>query len=416
MWAGFALILLVIALPYPVSTIMPLPLAVAVALAMALLGMTFSRSSAPVRIPLLLAVVVVPALWGISAIMESILGLDSFGGAFLYFLLFPMSVALGMLIVGRGLHEQFLAMFRVTTYILALISIVERGFGRSIFGYFDFAQDDVLRSTAGQFHPIVLGVLLVCGMATCVQIEGTVRRALALVFLLAGIAVTDSLGPLVFGLVIGLAVIFPQLLRISRWTTVVVLVATAIMVVLSSTVWSTEIVGTTVDQYSDGYRSALYAMLPDLLSRAPLGYGPSGLPAGAWLIYSEYLGVRDVSMTVDAEPVLLASEWGFIGVISFASVAWLGGRSIYRGYSTAGLTLLALTFNGLTVALHAWLNLALLWGILIGIAAWGVHTNRRSGHSDFSADLNRLDRRGAVGPRPAVALRSSLTNRDSERM
>ncbi|MEJ3404891.1 hypothetical protein WDJ51_09105 [Rathayibacter sp. YIM 133350] len=377
-WIGYFVLLAVVAVPYPIGQLLPLPVAIALATFIYLIGISFSAVGGAFSRPLLLSLLGGPALWAVALLMQQVLGLSAFGGAFLYFFVVPLGILAGIETARNGLVPSFLSAFRITAAILALLATIEFAMRRSAFGYETFLQNDVIRATAGQFHPIILGVILTAAIGASAELVSRRLKVALIALLFIGIVTTGSLGPIVVGAVIAVFAIFPGIRKTSRWTTLAVAAFALAGGFLSTTVWSTDISGGTVDEYSSGYRTAVYALLPNILRSAPFGYGPSGLPPGSWLIYSQYLGIRDVSVTVDAEPVLLAAEWGFLGLIAFSIVLWVSGRALYRGFAALSLTLVGLTLNGLTVALHAWLNLSIFWMILIGMAVWAVFQARHS--------------------------------------
>jgi hypothetical protein len=116
------------------------------------------------------------------------------------------------------------------------------------------------------------------------------------------------------------------------------------------------------------YRSVLYGHMLDSLASHPLGWGPAGLPVGVYVIRSS-AGLIDISSTVDSEPVLLAFEYGVIGLGAFVLVASLALDRAIRISDTSSDALAILVVCSTFLAIHPWTGLGAAAFILIGGAA-----------------------------------------------
>ena len=341
-------------------------------------------------------VLLAPVLLLTAVLVTRVFELEAFGGAYLYIFLLPLSVLAGRRMQLLSLHASFFKLLRRYAYVAAVCAFVEFGGQLTLFGGELFVQSALVRAKVGQFHPIVLGVLFVAAIATTVQIASFRQRLTAILFLYAGVFVTGSFGPLVFGGVVALAALAPSTRKLSRWSSLLTFTSLAALAYFSTRVWSTAVVGTTVDEYSNGYRTALYALVPQMVQEAPLGYGPDGFPPGRWLIDSEYLGVRDISVTVDSELVLLVGEFGAVGLVLFTFALWLGLRTSFGTAAVTGLVLSAIVINGLTVALHAWQSLSLLLFLTLGMAFEAESRRRRVLRDSARRSGTRADARGSL--------------------
>ena len=398
----FYIVSVVAAFPFPISQVVPLPLALAIAIVAMNGGLAVAARTRSDRTRLLAAVYLSPALWGLSILVQQFMALAKFGTSFLYIFLLPLAFVAGSALVKLKLEGEFLRSFRNVAILMAVIALWEFATHTSVFGISHFLQNSD-RTTAGQFHPIVLGIVLNLAMATCIQYKDALSRVVVLLVLYSAVFTTVSAGPEAVGGAVALVVLFPRLASLGRRVTAIVMVAAVASIFFITSVFTPSVRGFTVDQYSNGYRSAIYALLPQMLSERPLGYGISGMPAGHWYIYTDFLGVRDVSITLDAEPVLLAAEFGVAGIVSYLLIVRLAGQVAYRSSLLVGLALASVTVNGLTVALHSWPSLSILWFLLIG-SAW-----------QFRAASGIRKRAGGKGPNSVMQGHGRILSDSSHR-
>lgn len=258
-------------------------------------------------------------------------------------------VGLGLISSGLAIYEHVMAHPLLNDRL-----IVEGGFSRA---------------SVGQFHPSILATMVIVSMAALVSSgKRYVPRVLATVVLLAGTLSTRSSAPIAIAFMVTLLVLAHRLRTLLRFAP-----ATAVLGILAGLysaicVWKPTVLGGSIDLYSSEYRKALYALAPEILSIHPLGYGVDGLPAGEWLIATALKGVWDVSTTVDAEPVLLVAEGGYVGLACFiAFTLWLS-HILARSGSCSALAATSILLSGMTVAVHAWISLGFTLTITAGAA------------------------------------------------
>ena len=237
-------------------------------------------------------------------------------------------------------------------------------------------------------HPIVLGIMLVLAMT----MTGRLSRRSAILggsLLLVGILSTGSSGPTGVGVAVFIVILFPGVgAFVGRHASIssgLVVAFGAAVAIASTSVWSNALNDNTNDQYDTQYRFALYSFLPRMLENHPFGYGASGMPYGVYIIYSHVRGPVDAARTLDAEPVLLASQ---IGILGLAVFVWSGvfAARMWRDERGASFALLALLACGLTAALHAWAELTAIWSALIG----GLTVMRANTVDDSSSAVGRI--------------------------
>lgn len=354
------------------------------------LGVQLTRSSLGPRAAVLAAValslflvvnLVVPANILTPAIVAQI-------GTFL--LLVPLGVAYG---VSVSQDQATLVELGRAYLVLALacipFALYESVVETRLLPRLNPGQPELHRSVLAQDHPIILGLLFACAIPLLI---GTtrVKRLLGSAALVVGTFATGSAGPQVVAIVGAFLVVFPGL-RIWGGRHRILLAGVSLagfigLAYVSAAVWTPIINDTNVDEYSNGYRTAAYALAADILHDAPFGYGVQGIPPGKYLVMSEYLGVQDLADTIDAEPVLLVSQFGWLGVIAFV-LAWLSfvrEVAIRPRVALMGLMLMA---GGFVVALHAWVSVTSGWAILLGISvtSFGKTPSREStSRSEFA--------------------------------
>lgn len=318
-----------------------------------------------------------------------------------------LALAVGWIGASSGIdYRAFRRPYLIVATITACLAAFETATDTRLFpaegfvGYLD-------RSYVGQQHPITLGLMLAAGVALLYGIGWKVRIPMT-ALLVWGAFATGSEGPIVIAITLAAAVTFP---RVTRWFAVrtkllvtASVAALAVVTYLIFTQWGTRLYDTSVDEYSSGYRSALYAILPDMLARNPLGYGPDGMPPNTYYIESMYRGVRDMSVSIDAEPVYLAAQIGVLGLVLFLVVYFVGVNALKRALVPA-LMLIALMVGGTLVALHAWLSITALVAGLLGVCVYALR------HYPAAAPFRRLRGRQQEprSSRPASAVGSSNT-------
>ena len=230
------------------------------------------------------------------------------------------------------------------------------------------------RAVAGTEHPIVLGMMLSAAIPLLLGLRWSVR-ILGVAVLLVGVFTTGSAGPMAASVILSLVVLFARRDRAEqRGVAFIGIGAIAVFAVLAYnalSVWTTRLSDQNMADYNDQYRLAIYSMVPRMLSEAPFGYGLAGLPPGEYYVQSTWLGLMDVSKTLDSEFVLLVAKIGLFGVALAAVAVFFAVRALAYN-RMIGLVFLAFLMNSFTVALHAWPGVAVATGYLFGACAWMV--------------------------------------------
>ena len=308
---------------------------------------------------------------------------------FRYVVVIPAAFVVGTQLADPAVRQMWMSSYRFWALLFAGAAIVEFLTGRLFFpreGFVVSLGSLTFRSLVLSEHSLVLATLLVAGVPYLALIRSRARRVVAVAVTGVAIWTTGSSGPLIlFGLVLlGFLVaragwLRPALwARLLRWGTMTVLAA----LLLLGTVLAYDrqiIVTSTTDDASAQYRLALYASVwPSVLER-PLGWGIAGIPEGLLLIPSAGR-IIDLSRTIDSEFVLLALEFGWIGVIVAFALVLLVFRT--RALTTpVGQSVLLITSAGFFLALHAWLGLSALWLLQLGM----LYAMRRGGDAGVGA-------------------------------
>ncbi len=283
--------------------------------------------------------------------------------------------------------------FLAVAIISAVLAVVESSTGFRFFpSEAQIGYDG--RAFVGQQHPITLGLFIGVAIALLYGTRARVRVPLAAI-LLGGTIATGSEGPIAIAVILTLAVLLPGPARAiagrTKFITFASIVAIGVVVWLSFFHWTTHLYDASVDQYSAGYRTALYAVLPEILARNPLGFGPNGMPADTYYIYSTYRGVRDMSLSIDSEPVYLATQLGIVGIAIFLAVYFTAVAALRRSLVPA-LMLVAVMLGGVLVALHAWLSVTALVTGLLGICIHSLVAGRAAPAVTTSPDRRTAPR------------------------
>jgi hypothetical protein len=296
-----------------------------------------------------------------------------------YFVLTPLTLGYGLLVASTSSVSALVAPLRVLGPLFALIGVIERAMGHPMWAEAPgWVRDGELRAVVFSEHPIVLGVLLLVSLPVLSESPSPVRRALAQLVVVVGIFSTGSRGPLLVALLF-LAWFYAAPL-IGRRAAGLLGAATsagvlAFFAIGSTIAWEPAIHGTHEAAQSESYRYALYATLPDQLASSPSGLGVFGFPANTLFLPSP-VGDVDIVVSIDAEPVLLGYELGYVGILAFFLVWWVNTAALTTGRWAASAGLLV-TLAGLFVAIHAWTSLGPVWALLTGVSLGSLGTRVR---------------------------------------
>lgn len=243
-----------------------------------------------------------------------------------------------------------------------------------------YTSEGTIRAIVGAEHPLVLASLFACALPLVVALKIS-SRLFACAALLGGIWATGSEGLLAVATVIAVLVIGSKYLRRSLTPkTIWPLVAVGLLgfVYYSVAVWRPTITSVENQIASFQYRTAMYSLVPDILSSNVFGYGLGDAPQGQLYVSApgDYI---DISRTIDSEYVLLVVELGIIGVLIYAVSSFLILRYSLNDESDSTLmrTGLVLVVCGVFLALHVWATVGSLYLILVGYAfskAWSLRT------------------------------------------
>jgi hypothetical protein len=296
-------------------------------------------------------------------------------------ILLPLGIATGFCIFRSKNSRSYVRVLVAWGCVASIGAATEFGLNRSILGREEvsaLARDGHVRGIFAAQHPLVLGTVL----AACIPLviySGMRWPRLLAVVLLVGSYTTGSRGPTFLAAGFLLLQFVPRAIqlaqkkyRLARLASVTALVT---LLMFAFFVWSPVILGSTGDEYSTGYRSAIYSFLPEIFGEEPFGYGFSSIPAGHWLIYSQLRGVLDLAHTVDSEIVYIALGFGVLGVGAFAVIFYLGVAAMRYNYAiSASCTVVSAA--GMVLALHAWDSIGPFWYVLIGGASWAIVDGR----------------------------------------
>lgn len=286
--------------------------------------------------------------------------------------LIPLAALATLALAHSPRRQGFLRLFIRFGLVSAALGIFEFVTASSLFG-----RTALLSSLGGGKaivaveHPLVLGTLLATSVAL-VRPSGIRAPRVAGAILTLGAAATNAIGPTIIALLLLLHLVIPAISRLlhryARMFAVLVWCTVVTVWALAVNVWTPVILADNLNGYSAEYRVAIYALLPDMLREAPFGYGIESLPPGLWAVPSALRGERDVSLTIDAQPVFLASMWGWAGIVLFLITVGVSLFGLRRRYQ-AGLYALSITVSGGFLAI-AWPSLvilstiALIWCVL----------------------------------------------------
>jgi hypothetical protein len=292
------------------------------------------------------------------------------------FLVLPVIfLTCGWLIFKSG-SQVFYSKWLVRSGLFAsLIALTEFTLGRWILfpdATFNLYQrgDGTFRSLVAGEHPLVLGTIL-AALIALVQASKTKAPLGVSLILTAGVVATGSRGPALLCILAIVVFQFPAIIEVFNKSKTIfrVLAYSTVSIIFYLVFFVLEPIalGQTGYDYSSNYRTAIYALIPDIIAAKPLGYGFSEIPRNVWLIDSELYGARDLALTVDSELVLLVLNFGFLGLVGYLLLFRFALKSVVVNRAF-GLFLLILTLEGFVLALHAWDSIGPLFFIAIGLA------------------------------------------------
>lgn len=402
---GALLLLLVLWFPRLVDLVLPLPMATVVAFCAYLVAAkmdTHRRQRGQNAAPLL----VVIGLLALTAILLQRLQAATSVTPYFFFLTILPGGILGARILADS--DLLLATAKLNLLVGSLAIVPLASFegltGKPVFAPSLMVEDGHFRATVGQYHPIVLGVLLSLTIATVIFIRNRVLRGLVTAWLFMGIAFTYSQGPMAAAVAaIGLAWVVGLRKLVSRFAGVLTLAIMVPILLASALVDPAYVAGDTVLEYSNNYRVVLFAQIPDLLNNALLGFGLGDAPTGLFLAYSDLMGYIDLARTFDSELLLWVMRFGVIGLVAYLLMMRQCFRRVgSESWIMPGLLVLLMA-NGLTVALHSWINLGLLFAILIGQESLVLRSGWRQSKQRRNTDYR--SRQGQDAPRMHQAKR-----------
>lgn len=297
---------------------------------------------------------------------------------FRYALLYPLAAMAGALLALSRYRPWLGRVFVGWATVFALLAIVEFVFRIHLVpgpGHPGLVRDGLLRAVVAAEHPLVLAALLAMALpflwnahvALSVRIGGSAILTL-------GILATGSRGALALvGLAIAVAVVvrvWPARSRGRAVTRIAIGIAVAavvalVLLVVGFPTWDV-LTSDDPETASLQYRVVLYQKVLESLGTHPFGWGLGGLPAGVFVVPSQF-GPIDLSTTIDSEVALLAFDAGAVGLGLFvALLSYLVSRHVLA--SSAGQSALIVSVAGLYVAIHAWTGLGLAAALVVGAA------------------------------------------------
>lgn len=360
----------------PRLTLMLAPSLVWVAIslgALMLLSMLVPARWAPFSKPAR-AVLYAPILAGIVLVLWRIAQPpDESATAVLYYLTFvAMLVPVGLLAGRPNLASPFWGSLLRANAVAALVSVAialyEAITEAPLFAPKLIIEHGQVRAEAGQLHPIILGILLTLTAASASTLKTPFRRALLIAALFVGVWATNSQGPLVAFVLITLIAANGRIrTMISTWARAITLGLFVALGVVAFTYPTRFIPASTLDQLSANYRGTLLAQVPGMLAERPFGYGLAGVPLGKYVVASQLGGVLDLGRSLDSEPVVWAAMFGMLGLFAYFWLLYIAMKGLRGERWVPSLMLLTLMLSGLSVALVAWLNIAMLLSLLVAL-------------------------------------------------
>ncbi|MFJ4226074.1 O-antigen ligase family protein [Paenarthrobacter nicotinovorans] len=296
---------------------------------------------------------------------------------FRYTLLFPIAALTGWLLARSTKHLSVSRAYVSVSIAMGLLSVFERLSATFLVaGSYENAgrliRDGSIRSIVFAEHPLVLSVLLICSLPFVpLAFKRRWLQMAAYATIIAGTVCTNSRGALVL---VGIWILLRVVIRLGLLRSGVTRAVKASTAVVASIAFIGLMLGNGSDQLESSsaldasaeYRTALYTFAARSLIEQPFGWGISGLPEGTYMVAS-FFGTLDISNTVDSEVALTIFDFGWIGLLAFAVIAF-GLVRPHRLSSHYGQAALLATASGLYLAIHAWVGLGSLWWLLLGLA------------------------------------------------
>lgn len=301
-----------------------------------------------------------------------------------YILIFPLALLVGYLAASSGMGYLFIISFIGVGLLSSVLAVVESLRGASLFGFSKIAALNAtsrgFRAFVGSDQPLVLATLLVLA----ITLAGFAVRSYFVLIpvcatLLVGVWCTGSRLPMLLAIC---AVVGCVSLRQFKGScrAISATIATAYLLTLAFGiysilfVWSNAQVASDNASASSAYRPGLYSLIPQVLNDVPLGVGFGAVQTQHWFVYMN--GSRlDISHSIDAEPVLLAVRFGWLGLIMFLVVSLICVRMTLRDAGNGVPPLIVLACC-LSLALTAWETLGVAFFVVLGIGAFW-HLNSR---------------------------------------
>lgn len=297
-----------------------------------------------------------------------------------YVALLPMGVLAGWALSRSQYLRGYAQLFVLVALVCATIGVFEYATQSTVFGRTALLSTLGGKAIVAADHPLVLGVLIATAIAL-VRPSGIKHPRIVALALFVGAFATQTTGPSAIAALLLLLVLFPKLeewLEQRTWIIAVgVIVVVLFLAYLAFFVWEPEIIADDLNGYSFQYRTAMYALLPDILVQVPFGYGFAGMPEATWFLPSSLRGIRDLSFTIDSEIVYLVSELGIAGLLAFMAVLGISLRALKDSFHV-GVFALVLTVAGFFVALHAFGSLASVWIIAVSLAGFSARLRKRT--------------------------------------
>lgn len=314
---------------------------------------------------------------------------------FRFLVLFPLAFIVGAVSGDSNLRSAWATAMRFWGLSFAGLAIVE-----FIRGQYFFPQEGVVvslgtlsfRSMLLAEHPLVLAALILASAPFVLEISRVVPRAIALATIGGGILTTGSDGPLALFI---LFLFYASVTRSSVGVRKIVVRCVQIGAILSLLVltglgtairYNEAIVTSSSDSSSAQYRIVLYAFLWHTLTENPWGWWIDGIPPGVYLTPSAS-GVIDLSRTIDSEFVLLAVDFGWIGLVLAMGSLVLATRTTHF-HTALGQSTWLITIAGFFLSIHSWAGVGTLWLFQLGMLA---SLSRNNVAAKFETKALRLD-------------------------
>ena len=366
-WTGVICLLTLLWFPRLIDEVVPLPAACVFVLALLFVVSAVDRRGRGGGNASVLAVGVL--LLGVGASLLADLQVASSVTPYVFLLCFLPMAFLGAaeLSAGRLLATTVRANLVVALVVVAPAATLETLTGNPIFADSLLAEDGLSRATVGQYHPIVLGVMLCLTIPSVTLLASRLARAAATGWLLVAVYCTYSQGPLAVCLV-AICIAWLPAARglISRLAGLLSALVFGGLTLVAMSFPTDYVAGHSIAEYSEHYRGVLFAQVPRIIGSAPFGFGLGDFPSGVFTVYSDLLGSIDLVRTFDSEVVLWVLRFGLAGLLAYMIVLHRSLRSLGGERWLAAGMLLTLMLNGITVAVHSWVNVALLMALLVG--------------------------------------------------